>query len=194
MTIMQNLFDRLWDMASRKGAVRVLMAVSFTEAIFFPLPPDLLLLPMGLANRKKVFRLALICLTFSLLGGVVGYGIGYFFMEIIGDPIIRFYGLEAQYTRIQVWYETYNAWAVSLAGLTPIPYKLCTLTAGAFAINWPVFLIASTISRGIRFFAIAALIFFFGETARTFLENHFNLVMTAACILVILGFVGVKYL
>ncbi len=194
MGIMQNMLDRLWDIASRKGAVRVLMAVSFTEAIFFPIPPDLLLLPMGLANRQGVFRLAWICLIFSLVGGVVGYAIGYFFMETIGNPIIRFYGLETQYAKIQSWYDTYSAWAVSLAGLTPIPYKLCTLTAGAFKINWPVFLIASAISRGLRFFTIAALIYFFGETARTFLEKHFNMVMTAALILVILGFVVVKYI
>jgi len=193
MKMMQKMLDRLWDIAARKGAERVLMAVSFTEAIFFPVPPDLLLLPMGLANRDRVFRLAWICLLFSLAGGVIGYGIGYYFMETLGDPIIRFYGLEKQYTEIQVWYDTYSAWAVSIAGLTPIPYKLCTLTAGAFKVNWPIFIIASAISRGLRFFVIALLIRYFGETARTFLEKRFNLVVTAALILVILGFVVLKY-
>ncbi|GAU07852.1 cytochrome B561 [Desulfoplanes formicivorans] len=187
------MLDRLWEVAARKGAERVLMAVSFTEAIFFPVPPDLLLLPMGLAARDKVFRLAWICLLFSLAGGVIGYGIGYYFMEAVGNPIIRFYGLEEQYTRIQVWYDTYSAWAVSIAGLTPIPYKLCTLTAGAFHINWPVFILASAISRGIRFFVIAVLIRSFGEAARTFLEKRFNLVVTVTLILVILGFVVLKY-
>ncbi len=193
MKMMQKMLDRLWDIAARKGAERVLMAVSFTEAIFFPVPPDLLLLPMGLANRDRVFRLAWICLLFSLAGGVIGYGIGYYFMETLGDPIIRFYGLEKQYTEIQVWYDTYSAWAVSIAGLTPIPYKLCTLTAGAFKVNWPIFIIASALSRGLRFFVIALLIRYFGETARTFLEKRFNLVVTAALILVILGFVVLKY-
>ena len=193
MKMMQKMLDRLWDIAARKGAERVLMAVSFTEAIFFPVPPDLLLLPMGLANRDRVFRLAWICLLFSLAGGVIGYGIGYYFMETLGDPIIRFYGLEKQYTEIQVWYDTYSAWAVSIAGLTPIPYKLCTLTAGAFKVNWPIFIMASAISRGLRFFVIALLIRYFGETARTFLEKRFNLVVTAALILVILGFVVLKY-
>ncbi|WP_069857546.1 YqaA family protein [Desulfoplanes formicivorans] len=191
--MMHKMLDRLWEVAARKGAERVLMAVSFTEAIFFPVPPDLLLLPMGLAARDKVFRLAWICLLFSLAGGVIGYGIGYYFMEAVGNPIIRFYGLEEQYTRIQVWYDTYSAWAVSIAGLTPIPYKLCTLTAGAFHINWPVFILASAISRGIRFFVIAVLIRSFGEAARTFLEKRFNLVVTVTLILVILGFVVLKY-
>lgn len=191
--MMQKMLDRLWDIAARKGAERVLMIVSFTEAIFFPIPPDLLLLPMGMASRKRVFRLAGICLVFSLVGGVIGYGIGYYFMETIGSSIIRFYGLEEQYTKIQVWYDTYSAWAVSIAGLTPIPYKLCTLTAGAFKVNWLVFIIASAISRGIRFFVIATLIYYFGETARTFLEKRFNLVVTGSLILVILGFVILKY-
>jgi membrane protein YqaA with SNARE-associated domain len=193
MNMMQKMLDRLWDIAARKGAERVLMIVSFTEAIFFPIPPDLLLLPMGMASRKRVFRLAGICLVFSLVGGVIGYGIGYYFMETIGSSIIRFYGLEEQYIKIQVWYDTYSAWAVSIAGLTPVPYKLCTLTAGAFKVNWFVFIIASAISRGIRFFVIATLIYYFGETARTFLEKRFNLVVTGSLILVILGFVIVKY-
>jgi membrane protein YqaA with SNARE-associated domain len=193
MNMMRKMLDRLWDIAARKGAERVLMVVSFTEAIFFPIPPDLLLLPMGLASRERVFRLAGICLVFSLVGGVIGYAIGYYFMETVGNPIIRFYGLEDQYTKIQIWYDTYSAWAVSIAGLTPIPYKLCTLTAGAFKVNWPVFVIASAVSRGIRFFVIAALIRYFGEAARTFLEKRFNLVVTGTLILVILGFVILKY-
>ncbi len=194
MKILQNMLDRLWEISARKGAERVLMAVSFCEAIFFPVPPDLLLLPMGLAARDRVFRLAWICLVFSLAGGVIGYGIGYYFMETIGSPIIRFYGLEHQYLQIQQWYDTYSAWAVSIAGLTPIPYKLCTLTAGAFKVNWPVFIIASALSRGLRFFVIAALIRYFGESARIFLERRFNLVVTGAFILMILGFIALKYL
>jgi membrane protein YqaA with SNARE-associated domain len=194
MKMMQKMLDRLWDVASKKGAERVLMAVSFTEAIFFPIPPDLLLLPMGLAAREKVFRMAWICLLFSLAGGVIGYGIGYYFMETLGFPIIHFYGLEKSYSQIQQWYDTYSAWAVSIAGLTPIPYKLCTLTAGAFKVNWPVFIVASAVSRGIRFFVIAALIYFYGESARTFLEKRFNLVVTGALILMVVGFVALKYL
>jgi membrane protein YqaA with SNARE-associated domain len=194
LKIFQKWLDKLWSVAGKKGAERVLMSVSFMEAVFFPVPPDLLLIPMGLANRRRVFVHALICLVFSLLGGIVGYLVGYFFMEVAGWPIIDFYGLGDKYEVIRQWYETYSAWAVAVAGLTPIPYKLCTLTAGAFEINWLIFVVASTLSRGIRFFAIATAIFFFGEAAREFLEKRFNLVVSMTVVLVVLGFVVIRYL
>lgn len=194
MKIFQKWLDKLWSVAGKKGAERVLMSVSFMEAVFFPVPPDLLLIPMGLANRRRVFVHALICLVFSLLGGIVGYLVGYFFMEVAGWPIIDFYGLGDKYEVIRQWYETYSAWAVAVAGLTPIPYKLCTLTAGAFEVNWLIFVVASTLSRGIRFFAIATAIFFFGEAAREFLEKRFNLVVSMTVVLVVLGFVVIRYL
>ncbi|GFM33863.1 VTT domain-containing protein [Desulfovibrio subterraneus] len=192
--IMQKYLDKLWRVSESQGALRVLAAVSFTESIFFPLPPDLLLIPMALAKRKQAFRLAAICLFTSLLGGILGYGIGYFFMDVVGMPIIHFYGLDDKYLVIKEWYDTYSAWAVAAAGLTPIPYKLCTLTAGAFKIDFWVFIIASTISRGVRFFAIAGLIYMFGEQARYFLEKRFDLVLLATLILGIAGFVVIRYL
>lgn len=194
MRFMQSWMDRLWKMADSRGAGTVLAVVSFTESIFFPVPPDLLLIPMALANRQKAFRLAAQCLLYSLAGGLVGYVIGYYFMELLGMPIVQFYGLEDKYDLIQQWYERYSAWAVALAGLTPIPYKLCTLTAGAFMINLPVFIIASTLSRGVRFFTIALLIYLFGEKVRYFLEKRFNLVVAATAVLVVLGFVAVKFI
>jgi len=194
MRFVQSYMDRLWQMAGSRGAGRVLAIVSFTESIFFPLPPDLLLIPMALADRTRAFRLAANCLLFSLAGGIVGYAIGFYFMELLGMPIVRFYGLMDKYHVIQEWYETYSAWAVALAGLTPIPYKLCTLTAGAFAINLPVFIVASTLSRGVRFFAIALLIYLFGEKVRFFLEKRFNIVVAATAALVVLGFVAVKFI
>jgi membrane protein YqaA with SNARE-associated domain len=189
----QHWLDRLWAIASRKGAVRVLMGVSFTEAIFFPIPPDLMLIPMALANRERAYRLAAICLLYSLAGGVFGYFIGYFFMEVAGMPIIHFYGLDEKYLVIQDWYDRYSAWAVAVAGLTPIPYKLCTLTAGAFKINWPVFVIASVVSRGLRFFAIALIISLFGDKARYFLQKRFDLILVVSLVLVVLGFVLIKF-
>jgi membrane protein YqaA with SNARE-associated domain len=194
MAFMQSWMDRLWRVAGSKGATKVLALVSFTESIFFPIPPDMLLIPMALANRRRAFILAAYCLLFSLLGGIVGYFVGYFFMELLGMPIVRFYGLLEKYDLIQVWYERYNAWAVAAAGLTPIPYKLCTLTAGAFKINFAVFIIASTVSRGVRFFAVAGLIYLFGEKVRFFLEKRFDLVLVAAMVLVVLGFVAVKFM
>ncbi|MFV0422097.1 YqaA family protein [Oleidesulfovibrio sp.] len=193
MSLFKPLLDRLWRMADTAGATRVLALVSFTESVFFPIPPDLLLIPMALARREKAMRLALICLVSSLLGGVVGYFLGYFFMEVVGMPIVRFYGLLEKYDAIRVWYETYDAWAVAIAGLTPIPYKVCTLTAGAFRIDFLVFLIASVLSRGLRFFVIAGLIYLFGDKVRYFLERRFDLVLIAFTVLGIAGFVALKY-
>jgi membrane protein YqaA with SNARE-associated domain len=178
----------MWDLAARKGAKRVLMGVSFTESIFFPVPPDLMLIPMALAKREEAYRLAFICLSFSIFGGIAGYLIGYYFMEVAGWPIIRFYGLEDKYLLIQDWYSRYSAWAVAIAGLTPIPYKVCTLTAGAFKIDWFVFIVASTLSRGLRFFVIAALISRFGERTRSFLQKRFDMLLVGTLLLVVFGF------
>lgn len=192
--MIKKYLDKLWRVAESKGAVKVLTVVSFTESIFFPIPPDLLLIPMALAKREQAFRLAAICLIASLFGGILGYGVGYFFMDVVGMPIIQFYGLQDKYLIIKEWYDAYSAWAVAAAGLTPIPYKLCTLTAGAFRIDFLVFIIASTLSRGVRFFTIAGLIYLFGERARYFLEKRFDLVLLGTLILGIAGFAAVTLL
>lgn len=194
MRLLQRWTARLFDLAARKGAERVLMLVAFSEAIFFPIPQDILLLPMGLARRQKVFRLALICLVFSVLGGITGYFLGFYFMELMGMPVLEFYGLLQEYQTIQIWYERYDAWAVAIAGVSPIPYKVCTLSAGAFGIDFMVFVLASIVSRGARFFVIAGLIYWKGEQARTFLEKRMDLVFLVGIVLVVLGFVLLKLL
>ncbi|MDY7000840.1 MAG: VTT domain-containing protein [Thermodesulfobacteriota bacterium] len=194
MKIFQAWVNKFLKIAAKRGAGKMLAAVSFAEAIFFPIPPDFLLIPIAIAQRKRAFVLAFQCLVFSILGGAVGYVIGYYFMDLIGNPIIEFYGLTEKYAVVQNWYEKYSAWAVAAAGLTPIPYKLCTLTAGFFKIDFFVFLIASTLSRGLRFFAIAALIYAFGEKVRFFLEKRFDWVVVTALALLVLGFVVLKFL
>ena len=194
MLIFQKWMGRLWDLAARKGAEKVLMLVAFTESIFFPIPQDLLLIPMGLAQRKKVFRLATICLIFSVLGGVTGYLIGLFFMELVGMAIIGFYGLVEQYETIQVWYDRYDAWAVAVAGISPIPYKVCSLSAGAFRINLAVFIIASVLSRGARFYLIAGLIYWQGDRARLFLEKRMDKFIVATLILALMGFIFIRFI
>ena len=194
MKLFKKWLDRLWAVAETKGAKKVLAGVSFTESIFFPIPPDLLLIPMALADRKNAFRLALNCLIFSLMGGIVGYFVGVYFMDIIGWPVINFYGLQEKYSVIQEWYNQYSAWAVAVAGLTPIPYKLCTITAGAFKINLVVFLVASTLARGLRFFTIAGLIYLFGDKVRYFLDKYFDWFLVGVTALIVLGFVALKYL
>lgn len=194
MKIFHSLLNWVWRMAETEGAMKVLFVVSLTESIFFPIPPDLLLIPMALAQQKKAFRLAAVCLGASVIGGVIGYLIGAFFMDSVGMSIVRFYGLTEQYVTVQGWYEAYNAWVVAVAGLTPIPYKLCTLSAGAFHVNFEIFLIASIASRGLRFFVVAGLIYLFGHKIRYFLEKRLELLFIGGMILVVVGFVAVHYL
>ncbi|MCA1944095.1 MAG: DedA family protein [Desulfovibrio sp.] len=193
MKLFQSWMDRIWRLADSAGAERALAIVSCIESIFFPVPPDLMLIPMCLANRAKAFRYASICLVASIVGGVFGYIIGYYFMEIIGQPIVDFYNFEDKIFKIEAWYNQYSAWAVAIAGLTPIPYKVCTLTAGMFKISFPIFIIASVMARGLRFFAVAGLIYLYGEKVRFFLEKRFDLVLMVSAVLVVLGFVAVKF-
>ncbi len=194
MKLFQSWMEKFWRMADTQGATKTLGIVSFIESIFFPIPPDLMLIPMCLANRAKAFKYATICLVTSILGGIIGYGIGYFLMETVGQIIVDFYHFEDEILKIEIWYDKYSAWAVAIAGLTPVPYKVCTLTAGMFSINFPIFIIASVLSRGLRFFAVAGLIYLFGEKVRFFLEHRFNWVVSIFAILVVLGFVAMKYI
>ncbi|MFA9394345.1 MAG: YqaA family protein [Halodesulfovibrio sp.] len=194
MKLMSKLMDWVSRSALSPKAKWILAFVAFTESIIVPLPPDLLLIPMALTQRKKAFYFATICTVGSVFGGVIGYYIGYHFMDYLGMPIVRFYNLSTEYVAIKEWYDTYNAWAVAVAGLTPIPYKLCTLSAGAFKVNFGIFLFASVISRSLRFFAIAGLIYMFGERARYFLEKRFDLVLIGTLILGIAGFIALKFL
>lgn len=193
MKLFQSWMDRIWRLADSAGAERALAIVSCIESIFFPVPPDLMLIPMCLANRAKAFRYASICLAASIVGGVIGYVIGYYFMEIIGQPIVDFYNFDEKILKIEAWYNQYSAWAVAIAGLTPIPYKVCTLTAGMFKISFPIFVVASVLARGLRFFAVAGLIYLYGEKVRFFLEKRFDLVLMVSAVLVVLGFVAVKF-
>lgn len=194
MRVFQSWMASIWRIADTKGAEKALGIVSFLESIFFPIPPDLMLIPMCLSNRAKAFRYAAIALGSSVLGGVIGYVIGFYFMELIGQAIVDFYHFDDEILKIEQWYNEYSAWAVAVAGLTPIPYKVCTLTAGMFSISFPVFIIASTLSRGLRFFAVAGLIYVFGEKVRFFLEKRFDLALTLFVLLIILGFVAIRYI
>ena len=186
--------NKIWRLSSTVGAKRVLFLVSFSESIFFPIPPDLMLIPMILARRQAAFKIAAVCLAGNLLGAAAGYFIGKFFMDAVGLSIINFYTLQEQYLQIQQWYESYSAWAVTVAALTPIPYKVCTITAGAFEINFFIFMLASLLARGLRFFTVAGLLYLFGDRVRFFIEKRLDLIMLLTLIGVVAGFVLFKYL
>jgi membrane protein YqaA with SNARE-associated domain len=167
-----------------------LLAVA--ESSFFPIPPDVFLFALCLAVPKKSFRYAAICAAGSVLGGALGYGLGLGFMESVGNRILEWYGLTEQFETAREYYMRYDAWAVAAAGFTPLPYKLFTISAGAFHINFTTFMLASTLSRSARFFLEAALIFQFGAPVRHFLERYFNLLTIVFLVLLVGGFLVLK--
>ena len=191
----QNRWEKI---ATRKSAVFTLFAVAFAESSFFPVPPDALLIPMGLLavgeQKARVFMYAGVCSVASVLGGILGYVIGYWLYKSIGVRIVRFYKLEKGFDRVSKLYRRYAGWAVGIAGFTPLPYKLFTIAAGAVRppVNFRVFIIASAISRSARFFLVATLIYFYGPPIRTFLKGNLGLFMIAFVVLLVLGFWVIK--
>jgi membrane protein YqaA with SNARE-associated domain len=167
--------------------------LAFSESSFFPIPPDILLIALAVALPKKSLKYALICSAGSVLGGCVGYLIGWQFMTSIGNRIVDFYGLTPKVEYIEALYNKYDAWAVGIAGFTPIPYKVFTIAAGAFNINFSVFVIASCVSRSARFFLVGGLIYVFGPGIQSFIDRYFNLLATAFTILLVAGFLIIKY-
>jgi membrane protein YqaA with SNARE-associated domain len=191
--VLKRLYDWVLHWAKTPYGTWALFFLAFAESSFFPIPPDVLLIALCVAVPKRSFRHAFVCTVGSVLGGCLGYYIGWQFMVSIGSAIIRFYGLTDKYDYIQQLYMTYDAWAVGIAGLTPIPYKVFTITAGAFHINFAVFIVASAVSRAARFFGVGALIYAFGPRIQSFIERHFNTLAVVFVILLILGFVVIRY-
>jgi membrane protein YqaA with SNARE-associated domain len=171
-----------------------LFLLAFCESSFFPIPPDILLIALAVAIPKKSLKYALICSAGSVLGGCFGYLIGWQFMASIGSPIVDFYGLGTKVEYIGSLYNKYDAWAVAIAGFTPIPYKVFTIAAGIFKINFSVFVLTSLVSRSARFFIVGGLIYLFGPKIQGFIEKYFNILAVAFTVLLVLGFVVIKYL
>ncbi|NVM24059.1 MAG: DedA family protein [Desulfobacterales bacterium] len=192
--MLRRLYHWVLHWAKTPYGTWALFILAFCESSFFPVPPDVLLIALAVALPEKSFRYALACSCGSILGGCLGYLIGWQFMVTVGDAIIRFYGFLDKYEYIRQLYLQYDAWAVGIAGFTPIPYKVFTITAGAFRIDFVVFLIASAVSRSARFFLLGSLIYAFGPRIRSFIEQYFNALAVAFVILLILGFVVIKYI
>ena len=190
----QRLYDRTMSLASHRHAMRVLAVVSFAESSFFPIPPDAMLIPMVLAHRDRAWAMAAVCTIASVLGGILGYAIGYFLFEAVGRPILDFYGYQDEFQRFADAYNEWGLWIILIKGLTPIPYKLVTIASGVAHFDPTVFILASIATRGARFFLVAALLRRFGPPIRTFVEKNLTAVATAALLLIVGGFVAVKYL
>ena len=192
MALIRKLYDWVLQWASTPYALPVLFIVSFVESSFFPIPPDILLIAMVVAAPAGWFRFALVCSIGSVLGGMFGYLIGYQFMEIIGNRIVEFYHFQEKWDKIGLLYDKYNAWAVAAAGFSPLPYKVFTLAAGAFEINFLTFVLASAASRAARFFLVAALMYKFGPSFKILIEKYFNTFTIVFMILLVLGFFILK--
>ena len=185
MNILRNLYNWTLDKASHKKASWFLVLVSFTERSFFPIPPDILLIPMILAKRLKAWFYALICTLSSIAGGLVGYAIGYFFYSSIGSTIIEIYGLSNSFNLFESYYNQYGIWIVIGAGFTPFPFKFITIASGVFNFNIALFVIAAMIARGLRFYLIATLLFIFGNAIKKLIDKYFNLLVSLFFILLI---------
>ena len=191
--MLRRLYDWVLHWAETPYGTPALFLIAVAESSFFPIPPDVLLLALAISIPTRAFRYAIVCAIGSILGGMLGYLIGYGLWESVGQPIFDFYGYMDKYEWIRNRYEIYNAWAVGIAGFTPIPYKVFTIAAGACRINFPVFVLASIASRSARFFLVAGLIRVFGERIKDFIEKYLNLLTIVFVVLLIVGFVLVKW-
>jgi membrane protein YqaA with SNARE-associated domain len=192
--MMQRAYAWMMRTASHDKAPQGLFWVSFMESSFFPIPPDVMLIPMVLAKPAKAWTYAAICTAGSVLGGILGYAIGYFLYETLGQWLIHAYGLAAQFEAYRAAYNEWGLWIILIKGLTPIPYKLVTIASGAASFNFWVFLAASIVTRGARFLLVAALLYWLGEPIREFIERRLTLVTTTFVVVLVGGFVVVRYL
>lgn len=189
--MLQRLYARALEIAAGPNAIPALVAVAFAESSFFPLPPDLLLIPMILARPKQAFRLAALATLASVLGGLVGYAIGYFLFDAIGRPVLEFYHAMASYDALKAGFARWGVWIIIIKGMTPIPYKLVTIASGVAHFPLASFIGASIVSRSMRFLMIAALLRWFGDAAREFIERRLTLVTSVFAALLVGGIVAV---
>lgn len=192
--MLRRLYDWILHWAETPYGTWALFLLAFAESSFFPIPPDVLLIALAIAIPPKALKYALICSAGSVLGGCFGYLIGWQFMAGVGDSIIEFYHLTEKWVYIENLYRQYDAWAIAIAGFTPIPYKLFTISAGAFKINFAVFVFASAVSRSARFFIVGGLIYLFGPKIQAFIDKYFDILAVAFTVLLVAGFVVLKYL
>jgi len=214
--MLRALYDWTMNLAGHRHATSAMAAVSFAESSFFPIPPDVMLIPMVLARRAKAWFYAAVCTVASVLGGIAGYAIGAFLLFAVGDVILDVFDPnwrfdhpghpefdpatydatqpQSAWGKFQNLYTDYGFWIVFAAGFTPLPYKVFTIASGAAGLSLPVFIAASLISRGGRFFLVCGLLYLFGEPIRTFIERRLGLVTAVFTVLLIAGFLVIKVL
>lgn len=187
------LYSKVINWSHHRHAPYYLAGVSFAESSFFPIPPDVMLIPMVLSRPSKAWRLAGITTLFSILGGILGYAIGYYAFELLGQPIVQAFHYEESYAKLVNWFSTYGFIAVVLAGFTPIPYKLFTLAAGATQMDLMLFMFGSIVGRGLRFFLVAALIRYLGPRIEPMIDRYIDAVGWGTLVLLTVA-VGIYWL
>ena len=192
--MLQRSYDAIMRHAAGPGAVPTLAAIAFIESSFFPIPPDVLLIPMIIAAPNRAWRLAAIATAASVIGGYLGYAIGYFAFAAIGEPVLEFYHAMDKYEALKTSFDHWGAWIIILKGMTPIPYKLLTIASGALHFDLATFTVASLISRSLRFFLVAALLYWLGEPVRVFIERRLALVTSVFALFLVGGFLVIRYL
>ena len=192
--MLHRFYARTLALASSPRALWWLAAIAFAEASFFPIPPDTLLIPMALARPDRAWRFALICTIASVIGGALGYFIGYELFDQLARPLIAFYGYAARFDAFQAMYAQYGLWIILIKGVTPIPYKIVTIASGAAHFDFAVFMGASVATRGARFFLVATLLHYFGESVREFIERRLTLVTAGVAVGIVGGFLVLRLL
>jgi membrane protein YqaA with SNARE-associated domain len=192
--MLRRTYDWTMALSAKRYAEAALAGVAFAESSFFPIPPDLLLIPMVLAERAKAWRFALVATVSSVTGGFFGYFLGALLFEQVARPILDFYGYAAKFDAFAGLYNQWGVWIVLTAGLTPFPYKVITIASGATGLNLAVFFLASLVARSARFFIVAGLLYWVGPPIRAFIERRLGLVFTVFMVLLVGGFLVARYL
>jgi membrane protein YqaA with SNARE-associated domain len=192
--VIDRLYSRTLAMAAHRHAMAAMALISFAESSFLPIPPDFLLVPMILAQPRRAWLIAAVCTITSVVGGYVGYAIGYFLFDAIGLPVLEFYHMMDKYEAFKAAFAEWGAWIIVIKGLTPIPFKLVTIASGAARFDLVPFTLASLVSRSLRFFLLAALLWRFGEPIRDFIERRLMLVTSLVAAGLVGGFVILRYL
>jgi membrane protein YqaA with SNARE-associated domain len=192
--VIDRLYSRTLAMAAHRHAMLAMALISFAESSFLPLPPDFLLVPMILAQPRRAWLIATVCTVTSVLGGYVGYAIGYFVFDALGRPLFEFYHMMDKYEAFKAAFAEWGVWIIVIKGLTPIPFKLVTIASGAAQFNLLSFTLASIVCRGLRFFVLAALLWRYGEPIRDFIERRLMLVTSLITAALVGGVLVLRYL
>ena len=194
MKLVRGIYNWMIKMSSSEYAMFALFAIAFIESSIFPIPPDIMIIPMVLAVPHKAWKIAGLATIASVLGGYFGYAIGFLGYELIAEPLLEFYGYIDKFDEFQQYYHKWDVWIVFFGGITPFPYKIITIASGALDLNLWVFGIASVFARGIRFFIIAWLLKKYGSPIRHFIEKHLGLLTILFFVLLLGSFMLVKYI